>query len=1687
MHMIQNKKGVTLIELIVAITIMVTLSTMWFLAVSWWTSSARDAVRIDDVNNITTAIDLYHIDRSKYPEPTNPVDVTHSWATVWTQGGFWKDTIRQTGRIFWQIQDPWYDIDYTYSVTNSRTEYQLSYVLEDPLDNLISSVDVQIPNFVGSAYASGGFSPNEFNPIIWLDGEDIDGDGDTSDNPTSGSTISTWVNKSTAGSTNNPTVTNGNIQFTDNGFDWNFPWVYISNWDWLRLNNSAISEGDIFYVVQNNDPFNTTDTNGRALQSTTWNFLIWYWSSNRNALYINGSPSHYSSSPATGYSRTVPFIYWYHAENWNYSFRDTGSMISNWAANSISGREWWFNRAGARNQRADFVVSEILIYSSALSASEREKVEWYLAYKWWQERWLPNNHPYKDAPPTWWTPPPPPDTIPDAFSFNNITDAALSAEFISNTITISWINTSTPIAISGWGSYSINDGPYTSSDGNVNEGDTVKIRQTSSSSNSAPVNSIVTIGTWWSAISDTFTITTLDADITPDSFSFSSISDADIDTSYTSNSILVSWINTSVPISISWGDAKYRISTWPSYDTASSGSASASSTDALNTPDEAFDNNSTEWWGTNNVLPGWLKYDLWSWNADRVNKYTLYRNSSQPGNWWASDSPRDWRFEWSNNNSDWTVLDTQINQVIQWDTPKSEYTFENSNTYRYYRLYITDSNASDGSDWANITEVEFINDWLSAATSSSWTVSNWDSIEIIMTSSDTAGSTEVWTLTIWSVSEDYSISTISPDNIPDSFSFTDVEDANLNTLYTSNSITISGINTWADINISWAWEYRINGWSYTTGQSTVNAGDTVEVRQLSSTDDAIKTSSTLDIEGVEATYNVTTPAPPPNAIPDSFTFTDIDNANLSTQYFSNSITVSGINVWTDIDIFGWEYDINGDRNYISTSGIGTINNDDIISVRGTSSPLVWETVSVTLTIGGISRTFDITTILPDTVPDSFTLDDVSNATLDTLYSSNAITVSWINTTTSINVSDGAYSINGWAYTSAEGTVINGDTVRVNHTSSTESTTSTETTLTIWTVSDTYTTTTVLADTTIDAFSFNDKSDVPLSILEESEITISWVNTWVPISITGSGTYRINGWPYTSLEWQVIAWDVVSVRQVSSSEKSDSVNSTVTIAGESDIFTVTTIVEEPELSSVVTKDVSNVYVTWNYNGLFAHSVSEVNNNHYVFVAPSIIATDLSNPDFLDIINNKKFVYTWYDNHPSTYTSADSDLTSAWWFDQYRISWPVIFEWTRQELTAYSGIKQVDNGVRSTYRTTDLYRSSAQYLDNYGTWYIEDILWNIIGINPIKPYYCSDILDKEFTENIAELATITATENTRWWWVSGTWGIANGIKSTQWNLDYEYHSDTKNAFINFEWEENQPVWFIRIYNRTGSNGVYSSRLSGATISLYDDTNALLYAHTLWDTTNDYVVDLDLEWIGKLYDNVKKITIRSQWSDSYLNLREVEIYVWWTIKDGFYLVDSDGIWGQKPYEVYCDMTTDGWGWTKIWDNQVLNWDFSNWEHALDYPSDWANWNRENNIVLINNPSKKPYAMRQTTLGSNNSIIDYDIVFSDVLGFQLDSEIRLSAWVADVWDEWDNVDGGKWYIFKNRLTYTDGSYVENGEKVTLDTQVVDWKTWKLEMVRIPITKEVQWFKWEVGQWAEISSSRDFYFADLKAEIYYK
>lgn len=295
-----------------------------------------------------------------------------------------------------------------------------------------------------------------------------------------------------------------------------------------------------------------------------------------------------------------------------------------------------------------------------------------------------------------------------------------------------------------------------------------------------------------------------------------------------------------------------------------------------------------------------------------------------------------------------------------------------------------------------------------------------------------------------------------------------------------------------------------------------------------------------------------------NSTPDPFVFVDQSGVALNVAITSDPITITGINTGSSISISGGTYSRNGGT---FTNKKGTAYNGDNIRVRLTSANTYDTARSATLTVGGVSGAFTATTLseTADTTPDAFSLTAQSDVPLNTAITSNAITVSGINAPASISISGGQYAINGGAYTSAAGSVNNGNTVTVRLQSSSSHSTSTTATLTIGGVSAAFTVTTeaFVADTTPDAFSFAAQSDVePGSTVTSNAINVTGINAPAPISISG-GLYSVNNGSFVATAGEVNENDSVRVQLLASQEHEVTSSATLTIGGVSASFNVTT--------------------------------------------------------------------------------------------------------------------------------------------------------------------------------------------------------------------------------------------------------------------------------------------------------------------------------------------------------------------------------------------------------------------------------------------------------------------------------------------------------------------------------------------------
>ncbi|MFC1747728.1 hypothetical protein ACFL2V_02865 [Pseudomonadota bacterium] len=812
------------------------------------------------------------------------------------------------------------------------------------------------------------------------------------------------------------------------------------------------------------------------------------------------------------------------------------------------------------------------------------------------------------------------DTIPDQFTFADKTDADLSTSY-SASITVSGIDKPSLISVAD-GEYRIGNGSWTDLAGLVNNNDVVEVRRDSSASYSQTVSASVTIG----GVSDTFSITTKveppQTDATPDQFTFTDKTGAELNTIY-SASITVSGINEASPISVT--DGEYRIGSG-AWTTAAGTVTNGQVVSVRRTSSSSYNQTVSA-----SVTIGGV--------SDTFSVTTKAEVISGPS---ELSSP-----------TLGAVIDTS-SVTFQWNKPSGTYVSSYGTTYHTLKV----GTFKYGTDIAKSGAVK--------------NVTSYTATGIPLNGGKIYVALETFNYESGNMGyqrRDYEFETavgVESDTTPNGFSFTDVTGATMSTQYT-DSITVSGINVATPISISGG-EYRIESGAWQTGASEVHNNQQVTVRLTSSSEATTTVSSVLTIGGVSDTFSVTTKEPDPiDTTPNAFSFSDRTDAELNTSY-SASITVTGINATTDISIATGEYRINGGA---WMTGPGQVNNNDQVTVRKTSSENHSETVSTTVTIGGVQDTFSVTTkaevfsgpselsnptpgavieessvtfqwsnpsgtyissygttyhtlkvgtfkygtdiaksgavknvtsypvtgiplngekiyvtletfnyesgnmgyvrrnyefdtasgVEPDSTPNSFSFMDVTDATMSTQYT-DSITVSGINVATPISISGGEYRIGSGVWQTGASEVHNNQQVTVRLTSSSEATTTVSSVLTIGGVSDTFSVTTKEPDpidTTPNAFSFSDRQDAELNTSYSASITVTGINAASDISIA-AGEYRINGGTWMTAPGQVNNNDQVSVRLNSSASYNETVSATVSIGGVSDTFTITTKVE-----------------------------------------------------------------------------------------------------------------------------------------------------------------------------------------------------------------------------------------------------------------------------------------------------------------------------------------------------------------------------------------------------------------------------------------------------------------------------------------------------------------------------------------------
>lgn len=318
--------------------------------------------------------------------------------------------------------------------------------------------------------------------------------------------------------------------------------------------------------------------------------------------------------------------------------------------------------------------------------------------------------------------------------------------------------------------------------------------------------------------------------------------------------------------------------------------------------------------------------------------------------------------------------------------------------------------------------------------------------------------------------------TITPDDPPalPHFHFEDVTDAQLNTEIISAIATVTGILVPQPIKIvaqSHPASYSINGGTFTTTEGVVSNGDQIRIRITSDSQYATTRYVTLAIGSVEDMFTVTTKKVPPftsrrnlalgkpvtaSSSQTGNEITRINDGNTNTRWAASANTLPQSFVIDLMDVYktdstemlpymgrDYRYKVEG-----STDGIGYFMMTDQTgnTINGTSLPASFEAKFiryVRVTISGAAtytgnwasiHEFRIFEAPADTIPDPFSIPEITDVELFSFVESAPFTVSGIDGKATIflseNTETASYAVNGGPDLTEPSMVENNDIITV---------------------------------------------------------------------------------------------------------------------------------------------------------------------------------------------------------------------------------------------------------------------------------------------------------------------------------------------------------------------------------------------------------------------------------------------------------------------------------------------------------------------------------------------------------------------------------------------------------------------------------------------------------------------------------
>ena len=103
----------------------------------WYSQSARDSVRVSEVWDMETALELFFINSWVYPTPNDYQLITYDSDTLRYQWFFWDDVVSNLSKTLTDTPtDPLTNKEYIYSISNKKKEFEILTLLESDIVSL---------------------------------------------------------------------------------------------------------------------------------------------------------------------------------------------------------------------------------------------------------------------------------------------------------------------------------------------------------------------------------------------------------------------------------------------------------------------------------------------------------------------------------------------------------------------------------------------------------------------------------------------------------------------------------------------------------------------------------------------------------------------------------------------------------------------------------------------------------------------------------------------------------------------------------------------------------------------------------------------------------------------------------------------------------------------------------------------------------------------------------------------------------------------------------------------------------------------------------------------------------------------------------------------------------------------------------------------------------------------------------------------------------------------------------------------------------------------------------------------------------------------------------------------------------------------------------------------------------------